>query len=328
VLASTAASCSATGNGGTLRFENGASGQVGQSTFCGGTPNNISGAYQNLGGNTSTTTCTACESIPWRGAPDCDANGVADFCALFAGTASDANGDGLPDGCTSAADLLIAQWTRACGGNGSAFELVISAAPVNWLAAYNAAIARGGKLATITSQAEADFIYRTLASNSSGWSGSQGPWIGLYQQAGVWRWITNEPYAFTQWAPGEPNNSGDRARYWNPSGVAPTWDDQPGSNTAVAFLVEYADAVDCNQNGSPDARDIALGTSTDTNSDGVPDECAPPCAADLDASGAVDGADLAALLGAWGTPAGDIDGNGSSDAADLAALLGAWGSCR
>jgi hypothetical protein len=47
--------------------------------------------------------------------------------------------------------------------------------------------------------------------------------------------------------------------------------------------------------------------------------------------GAVDGADLAVLLGAWGEcPKGcvaDIDGNGIVDAADLAILLGAWGSC-
>jgi hypothetical protein len=310
-----------------VRFENGASGQVGGCAFCGGSPNNISGAYQNLGGNSSTTTCAACTTLAWRHARDCDGDGVSDSCAIAEGLVSDADGDGRPDGCTSAADLLVATFSTACGGNGSAFELVVAPAPVNWLAAYNAAIARGGRLATVTSQGEADFVYRALASNPIGWSGAQGPWIGLYKQAGVWRWVTNEPYAFTQWAPGEPNNSGDRARYWNPSGVSPTWDDQPGANTAIAYLVEYANATDCNRNGSPDARDIALGASTDANADGVPDECAPACSADLDGNGAVDGADLAALLGAWGTAGADIDGNGTSDAADLAALLGSWGPC-
>lgn len=45
---------------------------------------------------------------------------------------------------------------------------------------------------------------------------------------------------------------------------------------------------------------------------------------DLDGDGDVDGADLAALLGGWGTNAGDIDGDGDTDGADLAALLGAW----
>lgn len=56
-------------------------------------------------------------------------------------------------------------------------------------------------------------------------------------------------------------------------------------------------------------------------------ESAPACPADLDSNGTVDAADLAAVLGAWGTAGGDIDGSGSTDAADLAALLAAWGPC-
>ncbi|MGA1223481.1 MAG: M12 family metallo-peptidase [Phycisphaerales bacterium] len=327
VTSSTAAQCSATANGGTLRFEGGTTGQVGDCAFCGGTPNNISGAYQNLGGNSSLANCADCAALPWRNASDCDANGTPDHCDRYDGTAADANGDGLPDGCESLADLLLADWNSSCGGNGSAYELVLVQPAANWLTAYNAAIARGGRLATITSQSEADFVYRTLVSNGIGWAGAQGPWIGLYKQSGVWRWVTNEPYEFTQWAPGEPNNSGDRARYWNPAGVSPTWDDQPAANTSISFLVEYADATDCNGNGLPDARDIALGVSADGDGDGVPDECAPPCPADLDGSGTVDAADLAALLGAWGSPAADLDGNGAVDAADLAVLLGAWGPC-
>ena len=58
---------------------------------------------------------------------------------------------------------------------------------------------------------------------------------------------------------------------------------------------------------------------------------APPCPADFDGNGSVDGGDLAALLGSWGTCAGcaaDIDGNGAIDAGDLAELLGSWGPCQ
>lgn len=54
----------------------------------------------------------------------------------------------------------------------------------------------------------------------------------------------------------------------------------------------------------------------------------PPCPTDLSEDGTTDAADLAALLGAWGTPAGDVDGDGDTDAADLSALLGAWGACE
>lgn len=58
---------------------------------------------------------------------------------------------------------------------------------------------------------------------------------------------------------------------------------------------------------------------------GVPAPCG--CAADLDGSGEVDGADLGLLLGGWGTAAGDLDGTGETDGADLGLLLGAWGPC-
>lgn len=55
---------------------------------------------------------------------------------------------------------------------------------------------------------------------------------------------------------------------------------------------------------------------------------AQPCVGDINNSGAVDAADLALLLGSWGTGgAGDLDGSGVINGADLTLLLGAWGSC-
>lgn len=60
---------------------------------------------------------------------------------------------------------------------------------------------------------------------------------------------------------------------------------------------------------------------------------AASCPGDLDGSGAVDGTDLAILLGDWGPcptkgpcPA-DLTGNGEVDGADLSILIGAWGAC-
>lgn len=51
------------------------------------------------------------------------------------------------------------------------------------------------------------------------------------------------------------------------------------------------------------------------------------CPGDLNADGTRDGADLGALLGAWGTAGADLNGDGTTDGADLGALLGVWGSC-
>lgn len=52
------------------------------------------------------------------------------------------------------------------------------------------------------------------------------------------------------------------------------------------------------------------------------------CNADLNADGAIDASDLAALLGQWGQPgSADLDGDSVVGSADLAMLLGAWGGC-
>ena len=53
------------------------------------------------------------------------------------------------------------------------------------------------------------------------------------------------------------------------------------------------------------------------------------CPADLSGDGIVNGADLGALLAAWGTPtaAADLNADGAVNGADLGALLSAWGPC-
>ncbi|HMN95860.1 MAG TPA: dockerin type I repeat-containing protein [Phycisphaerales bacterium] len=53
----------------------------------------------------------------------------------------------------------------------------------------------------------------------------------------------------------------------------------------------------------------------------------PACPGDLNGDGVVDGADLGALLGGWGTAIGDLNGDGVVTGADLGILLGGWGPC-
>ena len=96
----------------------------------------------------------------------------------------------------------------------------------------------------------------------------------------------------------------------------------------VSACIELTTAPDCNRNGVPDSVDIATGTSGDADQDGVPDECG--CAADFDGNGAVDGADLARLLGAWGACSAcgvDLTGDGQVLGDDLAIVLSSWGAC-
>jgi hypothetical protein len=50
------------------------------------------------------------------------------------------------------------------------------------------------------------------------------------------------------------------------------------------------------------------------------------CIGDINSDGVIGAADLALLLGAWGTPnpSADLNGDGNVSAADLALLLGNW----
>jgi hypothetical protein len=53
------------------------------------------------------------------------------------------------------------------------------------------------------------------------------------------------------------------------------------------------------------------------------------CPGDVNGDNVRDGADLAAVLGNWGTttPATDLNSDGTTNASDLALLLGNWGAC-
>ncbi len=100
-----------------------------------------------------------------------------------------------------------------------------------------------------------------------------------------------------------------------------------GFNDWYLHRVQASEVADCDENGVADACDIASGTLPDANGNGVPDGCESlPVLGDLDGDGAVNGSDLAILLGSWGARVGsaDLNGDGIVDAADIGILLGAW----
>jgi hypothetical protein len=118
------------------------------------------------------------------------------------------------------------------------------------------------------------------------------------------------------------------------------------ANGSTLYAGDFADGGgndldgDCNDNGTADATDIASGYSDDSDGDGMPDECRcrhyPAiicCPADITGNSAVDGVDLSALIGAWGTDGSggefdaDITNDSIVDGADLAIMLSGWGVC-
>jgi hypothetical protein len=200
---------------------------------------------------------------------------------------------------------------------------VIVEAGVNWQTARILAGNRGGRLISITSQAENDFVFEQVASDARGWDGSQGPWLGLWRSGSTWVWNSGEAVTFTNWTPGEPSGSGDGGCLWNGGGITDRWDDQPRSSLKRSFLVEY-NGEDCDGDGAPDDWEIALGIEIDDDGDGVPDGC-DAVFGDLNDDGLVNGADMGLLLGAWGPgDFGDLNGDGVVNGADMGLMLGAW----
>ena len=284
-------------------------------------------------------------SIPDECEEDCNGNGSPDDWDLVTGWSEDCNGNLIPDECELAAGQSPAegavQWTVIEGGNGHWYQLILDPG-IAWSEANNEAIAMGGHLVTLTSEEESDFVVGVVDN-----SGTSAPWIGLYQDlddpdyaepAGAWKWVTGEPFDYTQWAPDEPSNGGAGEHHGNiwltdaggSGGNRPlgTWNDWV-DGLPNGYIIELAatDSHDCNTNGIPDECDIADETSEDINGDGVPDEC--QCLADIDGSGAITIDDLLAVIGYWGSssPAGDLNFDGTVDIEDLLIIFDEWGPC-
>jgi hypothetical protein len=63
-----------------------------------------------------------------------------------------------------------------------------------------------GHLATITSEAENTFVTTQLGDTAGAWLGGKQP-PGSSEPEGGWGWITGEPWVYTNWDEGEPNNT-------------------------------------------------------------------------------------------------------------------------
>ena len=150
------------------------------------------------------------------------------------------------------------QWTV---GNGHWYEAVsVKPGSINWTSAKAAAEAKGGYLATLTSAAEDDFVFGLISSDSAYWFqgtgiNSSGPWIGGFQTdtlaepAGHFAWVTGEPWSYTNWSPGEPNNffpgidyvsfhgqGGNRTNVWNDN---PVNGNPPTNDVVGSYIIEY-----------------------------------------------------------------------------------------
>ena len=101
---------------------------------------------------------------------------------------------------------------------------------------------QSGHLATITSSPESAFLFGQFGNSV------RAKWLGGFQPAGSqepdggWQWVTGEPFSYTNWGGGEPNNSGGMENFL----LAYTdgfWNDLDGINPpdgwATGYVVEF-----------------------------------------------------------------------------------------
>jgi hypothetical protein len=280
--------------------------------------------------------------IEWSA--DCNADGIVDYGQCHDGSLPDYNSNNIPDCCEQGVACVAGSypvcWRIEDGGNGHWYQL---GGPFlsTWTSAKTAANQSGGHLVTLTSATEQSFA-ATIAFQSSPLQ-IDDCWLGGYQDhaaadylepAGGWRWVTNEPWAFTAWRPdGHPSGQGDylaatTVRFDSLGWVDSQMSHEPGNCQA---FIEWS--ADCNNDGIVDYGQILSGQLIDANSNGIPDICdVDPCPGDISGNNSVDGVDLAALLGTWGTNGQgefdcDIDNDGIVGGPDLTIILGGWGPC-
>jgi hypothetical protein len=182
------------------------------------------------------------------------------------------------------AQSAAVQWRVEDGGNGHWYQcLRTTGSGEVWTVSQAAANALGGHLATLTSQQENSWVYE-LSVAQIAWSGRGGPLLGGYKLPdNSFRWVTDEPWSYTSWLPGEPS-SGLWEPYLNflgPQGTTSsgaTWNDTDAivvpdnsGDPTYTYIVEWG--ADCNNDNITDYGQCHNGTLPDYNGNNVPDCC-------------------------------------------------------
>ena len=173
------------------------------------------------------------------------------------------------------------QWRVADGGNGHWYRL--SMKPLSFEAARQQSAALGGHLVTYSSSAEQNHVWQQVSPVVS----PQPFFIGAYQvpnscEPGCgWRWVTDEPFSYTAWLPGAPN---DNVVNGNEDAVCINadnrWNDLAGQ-LPIPYVTEWD--ADCNNDGIVDYGQILAGELADANLNNIPDCCEQGTACALNA---------------------------------------------
>ncbi len=196
----------------------------------------------------------------------------------------DTNGNGISDCLEEGDDDGTVQWVPSTGGNGHWYGWHQFSEDVTWEEAQTWAISQGGHLVTITSPAEETFVedFVLIQAFPAGWMGAYQDLDGddYSEPDGGWRWVTGEAWNYTDWAPGEPNDSS------GPDGLPQNYSLLRGVNNLPPLAWDDRDApfsraviewsADCDGDGVVDHGQILSGDRADDDFNGVPDICEGP----------------------------------------------------
>jgi hypothetical protein len=149
----------------------------------------------------------------------------------------------------------ISGFTALGVNNGKAYY--ISNATATAAAAFSNAVAVGGNMATISNAAENTFIRN--AANTAGFTGSYLIGINDAATEGTFIWSSGAAVTYTNWASGEPNNSGGNEDYTQVL-TNGQWNDIGGG--ASNYIIEVSCITPLRTSGLASGSVFPLGTST------------------------------------------------------------------
>ncbi len=131
---------------------------------------------------------------------------------------------------------LALQWVRD-PRSGHSYAVTPYALP--WHAAKAYAERVGAHLATVTSEAENEFLVIQFGEGIEYWIG-----LNDEKEEGKWVWVTGEPFEYANWAPGEPDNYRQKQHFVVINDTKPDrghvepgkWNDVLGNEAHLAIL--------------------------------------------------------------------------------------------
>ena len=175
------------------------------------------------------------------------------------------------------AQSTAVQWTTASGGNGHWYSVRVFTSELTPSEYFDLATAIGGYGASITNQAEDEFVYQLSVATPGGWSVcGLGPLLGGGRLSGCnFTWLTGEPWGYTSWGPADPSHCGEQFLQYcvcgQSSECARRWWIDTDMTVKPSGVIEWS--ADCNGDGIVDYGQCLNGTLPDYNGNNIPDCC-------------------------------------------------------